>query len=125
MAGYTGAGPGMGAMNTTTNPMFTPSPEPVQMIGSSLGQGSTMSGGNPFGAGQMSSAVQRMPGGFGLSPQLLSMIAGLQSRNPQFTTQTSPPQVRPPVIPNPYSVAPQNVFGMGGGGSYPTIFGKR
>lgn len=39
--------------------------------------------------------VQRQPGGFGISPQLLQMIAALQSRSPQFRPQAPQPTFTP------------------------------
>lgn len=65
-------------------------------VGSQFRQPSMMSGGlgNQYSVtpsiGQalsMPTSVQRMPGGFGLSPQLLAQIAALQARSPQFTPQ--------------------------------------
>lgn len=74
----------------------------TQGLGQSVGsqaQPSQMSGGlgnqyqmtppqgMPLPNTDMPSSVQRMPGGFGLSPQLLQMIASLQARTPRFAPQ--------------------------------------
>lgn len=69
-------------------------------------------------------SVQRVQGGFGISPQLLQMIAALQSRSqPQgmpgagmqggpFNPQQFMQKPKPPVIQNPYTFSP---FGQPGG----------
>jgi hypothetical protein len=56
-------------------------------------------------------SVQRMPGGFGLSPQLLQMIAGLQSRSPKFTA-TAPPPAQSGWGANPMFRPAQNPYGQ-------------
>lgn len=77
-----------------------------------LGQGAAQPGqaAMPMGVQGYSipDSVQRMPGGFGLSPQLLQMIAGLQQRSPQFTPNLTPKAPmfggpRPTTIQNPYN----------------------
>lgn len=66
----------------------------------------------------MNPNVQRMPGGFGLSPQLLAQIAALQSRSPHFNPQPVPQARAFPVFQgqyqNPYQ---RNIGGPGSGGS--------
>lgn len=110
----------------------------AQGLGQSVGQGSMpqqsqMSGGlgnqyqmtppqgMPLPNTDMPQSVQRMPGGFGLSPQLLQMIAQLQARTPRFSPQQPPAQQqfggRPPIgfnmARNPY----QSQSGIGGPGT--------
>jgi hypothetical protein len=116
MAGAQGLGQGVG-----------------QSVGSQFPQQSMMSGGlgNQYpvtpSIGQslpdMPSSVQRMPGGFGLSPQLLQMIASLQARNPKFVPQAPPPsgpfggqvqQIRNPYSPNGYGAQPGVSMGVPG-----------
>src|SRR6185295_4314664 len=106
MAGYTGAGPGMGAnggVGLGQVAAAQAAPQTYQGVAGPVGQGSPMGTNLP-------SSVQRMPGGFGLSPQMLQMIASLQSRSPKFTPGQVPnqfgvmPQQRPPtIINNPYA----------------------
>lgn len=72
----------------------------------------------PMGAqAQLPASVQRMPGGFGISPQLLAMIAKLQQRAPMAQPQAPVyPAYKPPVQPGMFD---------GGPGSNNFIQGRR
>lgn len=101
-------------------------------VGQQFAQPSQMSGGlgNQFqmtppqnGTLQMPQSMQRTPGGFGLSPQMLQMIARLQQRTPQFTPGQVPPKFGAwggggqgfTPAQNPYAQSPQNWINASGG----------
>ena len=66
---------------------------------------------------QIPGSAQRMPGGFGLSPQLLQMIASLQSRSPHFSPAPQRAQPFMPMMFNPNSPYGPNYPTQGGAGS--------
>lgn len=75
MSGTQGLGQGVGQA-TGGQAMAPPQAYPQFPMQGQGGQA------QPMGV-QMPASVQRMQGGFGISPQLLQMIAQLQSRQPQ------------------------------------------
>lgn len=87
MSGAQGLGQAVGSQGSGPMPVGQQFSQPNQMSGG-LGNQYQMTPpqGMPMQP-QMPDSVQRMPGGFGLSPQLLQMIASLQARNPKFTPQ--------------------------------------
>lgn len=114
MSGYTGAGPaaggGIGADPSAMASVGQGMPNGYQGV---PGQG--VMGGSPMGS-QLPSSVQRMPGGFGLSPQLLQMIGQLQNRTNQGQQPFNVAQFQP----RPQAPIPQAASGMlAGYGSNP------
>lgn len=106
MSGTQGLGQAVGQAQTGAYPMQ----------GTGIAPGATA---QPMGV-QMPQGVQRMQGGFGLSPQLLAQIAALQARtgsvgafNPaQFQ------QRQAPMIQNPYNPMLSNVKNYSGTQGY-------
>ena len=94
-SGQLGAQVGTSAMGSGAVPTGQQFSQPSQMSGGLGNQYQLTPPQN--GSFQMPSSVQRMPGGFGLSPQMLTMIAALQQRQPKFT---------PGQVPNQFGVVP-------------------